>query len=112
MRKVRLMTGLSCLMVFVMCFAIFGTSCAMSYAGVVNGMLGIQTSQVVKTEGGGDEDTTYFKSAYGEISADSLKQLKEDTYAEAVLEQEEGPAAGQKGAAVPIRPRRGAAALP
>lgn len=90
MRKVRLMTGLSCLMVFVMCFAIFGTSCAMSYAGVVNGMLGIQTSQVVKTEGGGDEDTTYFKSAYGEISADSLKQLKEDTYAEAVLEQEEG----------------------
>lgn len=77
-------------MAFVMCFTIFGASCAMSYAGVVNGMLGIQTSQVVKTEGGGDEDTAYFKSAYGEISADSLKQLKEDAYAEAVLEQEEG----------------------
>lgn len=90
MRKVRFMTGLSCLMVFVMCFTIFGTSCAMSYAAVVNGMLGVQTSQVVKVEGSENTDTLYFKSAYGDVNADSLKLLKEDTYAEAVQEQEEG----------------------
>ena len=90
MRKVRVTTGLSCLMAFILCFVIFGTNLAMSYDTVVNGMLGVQTSQVINDESAGDEDTVYYKSAYGEISAASLKKLKEDTYAEAVREQEEG----------------------
>ncbi len=90
MRKVRLLTGLSCLMVFVLCFTLFGTNCAMSYDTVVNGMLGVATSQVVNTESDENEDTVYYKSAYGDISAAALKQLKEDTYAQAVQEQEEG----------------------
>jgi len=62
----------------------------MSYDTVVNGMLGVATSQVVNTESDENEDTVYYKSAYGDINAAALKQLKEDTYAQAVQEQEEG----------------------
>ncbi len=90
MRKVRVTSGLSCLMAFIMCFVIFGSNCAMSYDTVVNGVLGIQTTRVVTDENAEVEDTVYYKSAYGEINADSLKALKADTYAEAVREQEEG----------------------
>ena len=90
MRKVRVTSGLSCLMAFIMCFVIFGSNCAMSYDTVVNGVLGIQTTRVVTDENAEVEDTVYYKSAYGEINADSLKVLKADTYAEAVQEQEEG----------------------
>ena len=90
MRKVRISTGFTCLMAFLLCFMIFGTNCAMSYDTVVNGMLGIQTSRVVNDESAAEEDTAYYKSAYGDISAASLKVLKEDTYTEAVQEQEEG----------------------
>ncbi len=90
MRKVRITTGLACLMAFILCFVIFGSDCAMSYDTVVNGMLGIQTSRVVRDESAAEEDTEYFKSAYGAIDKNALKKLKEDTYAEAVQEQEEG----------------------
>ena len=90
MRKVRVTSGLSCLMAFIMCFVIFGSNCAMSYDTVVNGVLGIQTTRVVTDEDAEVEDTVYYKSAYGDINADSLKALKADTYAEAVQEQEEG----------------------
>ena len=90
MRKVRITTGLSCLMAFILCFVIFGSNLAMSYDTVVNGMLGVQTSKVINDESVEDEDTIYYKSAYGDINAKTLKVLKEDTYTEAVQEQEEG----------------------
>ena len=60
------------------------------YDTVVNGMLGVQTSKVINDESVEDEDTIYYKSAYGDINAKTLKVLKEDTYTEAVQEQEEG----------------------
>ena len=90
MRKVRITTGLSCLMAFILCFVIFGSNLAMSYDTVVNGMLGVQTSKAINDESVADEDTVYYKSAYGDINAKTLKVLKEDTYTEAVQEQEEG----------------------
>lgn len=90
MRKVRVTSGLSCLMAFILIFAILGSECAMSYDTVVNGVLGIQTTMVITDESAEEEDTIYFKSAYGDIDANSLKTLKEDTYTEAVREQEEG----------------------
>ena len=69
MRKVRITTGLSCLMAFILCFVIFGSNLAMSYDTVVNGMLGVQTSKVINDESVEDEDTIYYKSAYGDINA-------------------------------------------
>ena len=90
MRKVKRWTGLSCIMAFLLVFSILGTSCAMSYDSVVNGALGIQISQIVQGEATGEEDTTYYESAYGELNADNLALVKEDSYAQAVQEQEEG----------------------
>ncbi len=79
-------------MAFLLVFSILGTNCAMSYDSVVNGVLGIQVSKVVEAEvpEGETVDTTYYKSAYGEFNAASLKLLKADAYAQAVREQEEG----------------------
>ena len=62
----------------------------MSYAGTVNGALGISTSRVVNEDGADAEDTTYFESEYGELNAENLQTLISDTYAESVTEQEEG----------------------
>ena len=45
MRKVRITTGLSCLMAFILCFVIFGSNLAMSYDTVVNGMLGVRPAK-------------------------------------------------------------------
>lgn len=92
MKKIRRWTGLTSIMAFLLVFSILGTSCAMSYDTVVNGMLGIQVSKVVEAEikEGEEVDTTYYKSAYGELDKKNLKALKEASYAQAVLEQEEG----------------------
>jgi beta-glucosidase len=61
----------------------------MGYAGTVNQALGIRTSKVVN-EGDAGEDTTYFESDYGELNAENLQKLIEDTYAESVQEEAEG----------------------
>lgn len=92
MKKIRRWTGLTSIMAFLLVFSILGTSCAMSYDSVVNGALGIQVSKVVEIEAPEGEvaDTIYFKSAYGELSKQNFKPLKEDSYAQAVQEQEEG----------------------
>lgn len=90
MKKIRRWTGVSCVLAFLLCLSIFGTTCAMSYASVVNGVLGITVSKVVDAEVDETIDTEYYKSAYGELNAANLKLLKEDTYAQAVQEQEEG----------------------
>ena len=62
----------------------------MSYAGTVNGALGISTSRVVNEDGADADETTYFESEYGELNAENLQTLISDTYAESVTEQEEG----------------------
>ncbi len=90
MKKIRLRTGMSCIMAFMLCFSIFGTTCAISYDSVVNGVLGISVSKVVTVETDEDIDTNYYKSVYGELNAANLKLLKTDTYDQAVQEQEEG----------------------
>lgn len=92
MKSVKRWTGLSCIMAFLLVFSILGTSCAMSYDSVVNGALGIQVSKIVEGEApeGEEADTTYYKSAYGELSEDNLELVKEASYVQAVQEQEEG----------------------
>ena len=90
MKKVRRWTGFSCIMSFLLCFSILGTNCAISYDSVVNDVLGVSTSKVVTVETEEDVDTEYYKSAYGDLNAENLKALKEDTYLQAIQEQEEG----------------------
>lgn len=90
MKRSRLWTGLASTCSFLLTTAILGTNCMMSYEGTVNSALGISTSRVVNKEGADTEDTTYFKSEYGELNAENLQKLISDTYAESVTEQEEG----------------------
>lgn len=89
MKHIKIWTGLSSLVSFLLVFSIFGTNCMFSYAGTVNGALGIRTSKVVN-EDGDTSDTTYFSSEYGELNAENLQKLIADTYEESVTEEEEG----------------------
>lgn len=89
MKHSRVWTGLSSVFSFLLVLALVGMDCMMGYAGTVNQALGIQTSKIVN-EGSADEDTTYYESTYGELNADNLQKLIEDTYAQAVQEEAEG----------------------
>ncbi len=89
MKHSRLWTGLSSLSSFCLVLSLVGMDCMMGYAGTVNQALGIQTSKIVN-EGEAGENTTYYESSYGELNAENLQKLIEDTYAEAVQEEAEG----------------------
>lgn len=90
MRNTRVWSGLSSLFSFFLIAAILGMNCMTKYQGTVNSVLGIQTSKVVNEEGADEEDLIYFESEYGELNAENLQKLIADTYAESVLEEEEG----------------------
>lgn len=89
-RRVLLWRGLSALMAVLLVISVFGTQCAITYSGTLNMYLGTTTSKIVYPENMSEEDTTYYKSAYGDFSAENLQLLIQDTYDESVLEQEEG----------------------
>lgn len=89
MKHSRLWTGLSSLCSSLLVLSLVGMDCMMGYAGTVNQALGIRTSEIVN-EGDAGEDTTYYESSYGELNAENLQKLIEDTYAQAVQEEAEG----------------------
>lgn len=82
--------GLTSVMGVLLVISLFVTQCAITYTGTLNQYLGTSTSKVVYAEGIENEDTVYYKSEYGEYSTENLQLLIQDTYDEAVLEQEEG----------------------
>ncbi len=88
MKRSKLWTGLTSLFSFVLAALILLLNCMMGYAGTINQALGIATSKVVNNGEAGD--TTYFESSYGELNAENLQTLIQDTYDESVLEEEEG----------------------
>lgn len=89
MKHSRLWTGLSSVCSCLLVLSTVGLNCMNGYAGTINQALGIQTSKIVN-EGDSSEDTTYYESSYGELNAENLQKLIEDTYAQAVQEEEEG----------------------
>lgn len=89
MKHSRLWTGLSSVCSCFLVLSTVGLNCMNGYAGTINQALGIQTSKVVN-EGDSSVNTTYYESEYGELNADHLQKLIEDTYAQAVQEEEEG----------------------
>lgn len=89
MKHSRLWTGLSSVCSCLLVLSTVGMNCMNGYAGTINQALGIQTSKIVN-EGDSSEDTTYYESSYGELNAENLQKLIEDTYAQAVQEEEEG----------------------
>ncbi len=88
MKRSRLWTGLTSLFAFFMTALILILQCMMGYEGTINSALGISTSKVVNGDDAGD--TTYFESSYGELNAENLATLIQDTYDQSFLEEEEG----------------------
>ena len=88
MKRSRLWTGLASVCSFFLTTLILLLNCMMGYAGTVNSALGISTSKVVND--GDATDTTYYESEYGELNAENLQTLIQDTYDQSVLEEEEG----------------------
>ena len=88
MKKNRLWSGLASICSFFLVAAILAMNCMMGYAGTVNSALGIATSKVVNDDE--NADYTYYESEYGELNAENLQKLIQDTYDESVLEEEEG----------------------
>ncbi len=89
MRHSRLWTGLSTLFSCLLVLLLVGLDCMNGYAGTINQFLGIKTSKIVN-EGSETENQIYYESEYGDLNAENLQKLVEDTYAQAVLEEEEG----------------------
>lgn len=89
-KKVRMWRGFTSVVAVLLVIALFGTNTAIVYTGTLNSYLGTTTTEVVNPEGFNAEDAIYYKSAYGDFSAENLQLLIADTYAESVLEAEEG----------------------
>ncbi len=89
MKHSRLWTGLSSVFSCLLVLSIVGMDCMNGYAGTINQALGIQTSKIVN-EGDASQDTTYYESEYGKLNPENLQKLIEDTYTQAVQEEEEG----------------------
>lgn len=90
MRRTRLWTGLASVCSFMLVASTLGMNCMMGYQGTINQALGISTSKIVNEGEVDTEATTYYTSEYGELNEENLQKLIADTYAESVLEEEEG----------------------
>jgi len=66
-----------------------GTGCALSYADLLNSMLGIETTKIELPDGLA-EDTVYFKSEFGEMNAENQAKLLEAAREQSVNEMREG----------------------
>ncbi len=90
--KTNLWRGFTSLTAFLLVFSILGSQIAMAYDGAINNFLGIETVQVIQPAGIENEDTTYFKSDYGEFTEANLKRLVEDSFDQTITEMIEGAA--------------------
>lgn len=89
--KKNVWTGLTSIMAFLLVFSIMGSQLAMLYDGTLNNFLGISTVEIIEPESAdGAEDTTYYKSDYGEFNEENLKNLVEDSFDQTITEMIEG----------------------
>ncbi len=89
-KHTRLWRGLTTVSADLLVVAVAGTCLATTYAGNLNNYFGTTTSRIVESADAAGEDTTYYKSEYGDYSAENLQLLITDTYEESVSEEEEG----------------------
>ena len=67
-KKAKLWCGLSAVSAALLVLMAMATDYAFGYADVINSRLGLETA-VIETPENADEDTTYYKSEFGEINA-------------------------------------------
>ena len=90
MRKARLWRGLSALMAFLLVFVSVASSFANMYAGTIN--VALDTPTVMAVEGSGSEnvDTTYYKSEFGDFTAENHAKFIEIIFGHYIDEIKEG----------------------
>lgn len=88
----KLWFGLTAVLAVLLCVSVVGTTVAYDYDGVINDALGVQTSKIIKGEVSEEEDTTYYKSSFGEFNAENLEKLKAATKEQNINEMREGAA--------------------
>ena len=88
-KKVKLWCGLSAVSIALLVLMATATDYAFGYADVINSRLGLETA-VIETPENADEDTTYYKSEFGEINAANQEKLIAATKEQSVNEMREG----------------------
>lgn len=90
MKHSRLWTGLSAVGSFLLVFSVLGYQSMTHYSSTVNQLLGISTSIVENPENTDQESLIYYESEFGELNAENLQKVIEETYEESVQEEAEG----------------------
>lgn len=88
-KKVKLWCGLSAVSIALLVLMATATDYAFGYADVINSRLGLETA-VIETPENANEDTTYYKSEFGEINATNQEKLIAATKEQSVNEMREG----------------------
>ncbi len=89
MKNKKLWRGLTATLSSVLAVVTAASSCAFTYSDLVNDFLVLNTTEVV-TPNNSNEDTTYFKSEFGEMNETNQKKLVEATKRQNISEIEEG----------------------
>ena len=100
MFKKRLWLGLTSILAFLLVIMISATAIGFENASFINNAMGLSTSKIVSPgdpdypgdSDGTEEDTMYFKSAYGELNEANQKKLIEDSWEQNINEMKEGAA--------------------
>lgn len=88
-KKEKFWKGISSAMAAVMAILIAATNALWVYSADVNSLLSVSTSKIVDSDGG-DEDTIYYKSEFGDFTVDNFEKLADGCDEQTVTEANEG----------------------
>ena len=91
-RLTRLWAGLVAIFAVLLTVVIIATTIGLDYADVINDALDVQLTKVVDSDDSEEVDTEYYKSSFGEITAENQAKLVEATLGQTVKEMREGAA--------------------
>lgn len=92
LKMTRLWAGLTAILAGLLCCLVVGSGVAEAYSGTINQALNITTSEIVNSDPDPNEDTTYYKSMFGDFNEANLEKLRAATREQVVNEMREGAA--------------------
>jgi beta-glucosidase len=82
--------GLIAVMIFLVLLSTSATRSLLTYAAMINGFLGVETSNIVTAGTNGAQDSVYYKSEFGEFNSANLQRLEEEAFEQNRNEVREG----------------------
>lgn len=79
LKMTRLWAGLTAILAGLLCCLVVGSGVAEAYSGTINQALNITTSEIVNSDPDPNEDTTYYKSMFGDFNEANLEKLRAAT---------------------------------